>query len=83
MTVRIKSAKPSLAGRIRRPKMSGGNAAFGGGGGVHAFRDPTTMVAPDQAFSAAMAKPAGGGAAIQAAPGGAPSGPMSLPMPQG
>ena len=54
---RMAAATPKVAGaRIRRSSM-----AFGGGGN-RAFRDPQTMVAPDQAFGAAMAQPQGGAA---------------------
>jgi len=72
--------------RIRPAKMpkalhgAGGRTAFGLGGN-RAFRDPATMTAPDQAFSAAMAKPQGG-AMPQAAPSpsGSAAGPMPLPQ---
>jgi len=57
----------------RLPK---GNAAFGGGGGEHAFRDPKTMAAPDQAFTAAMAQP-------QQGQGMGPTMPPLPPMPSG
>ena len=50
--------------KVRAPSVGGrSGVAFGGGGGTRAFRDPATMVAPDQAFSGAMAAPQGGAAA--------------------
>lgn len=57
-----KMAKPS-GGSHHAPRLSrgGGHAAFGSGGS-RAFNDPSTMVAPDQAFGAAMTMPQGGGA---------------------
>ena len=54
--------------------------AFGGGGGDRAFRDPATMVAPDQAFSGAMAAPQGGAAAPAALPAAMPG---AMPGPTG
>ena len=54
-----------LRGRTRAPSARLGHTAFGSGGN-RAFNDPATMVAPDQAFGAAMAQPQGG--AMPAAP---------------
>jgi hypothetical protein len=64
--MKIKMAKmPKIGGgpKGRRPPLRGGGHAAFGGGGSRAFSDPSTMTAPDQAFSAAMAMPQGGGAA--------------------
>lgn len=59
----------------------GGGAAFGGGG-HRAFRDPTTMVAPDQAFSAAMSKTPGAIMPPAPAPQGGAGGPAMPAIPQ-
>ena len=64
---------------LKRPSI-GGHVAFGGGGGDRAFRDPATMVAPDQAFSGAMAAPQGGEAAPAALPAAMPG---AMPGPTG
>lgn len=56
-----KLASPSGGHRTPKLAMHKGHAAFGAGGS-RAFNDPATMVAPDQAFGAAMAAPQGGGA---------------------
>jgi hypothetical protein len=47
--------------RIKPKRPFGLHAAFAAGGN-RAFSDPKTMVAPDQAFSGAMAQPQGGAA---------------------
>lgn len=69
--MKLKMLKIRKAGG-RLPK--GGNAAFGAGG-ERAFRDPATMAAPDQAFTAAMAQP-------QQGEGTGPTMPPLPPMPQ-
>ena len=61
---RAKMSKSS-GPHVGRPTMGGAHASGGshiafGAGGNRAFRDPTTMAAPDQAFSAAMAQPQSG-----------------------
>ena len=56
----------------RRP--FGLRAAFSTGGN-QAFSDPKTMVAPDQAFSAAMAQPQGGASAAPNLPSMPPESP--------
>lgn len=59
--------------RIKPKRPFGLHAAFAAG--KQAFNDPKSLVAPDQAFSAAMAQP-------QGEPTGAPMTPP-VPMPQG
>jgi hypothetical protein len=61
-----KMGKPSGARAPRLPR-GGAHAAFGSGGS-RAFNDPSTMTAPDQAFSAAMAMPQGGAGAAPEMP---------------
>ena len=56
-----------------KPKRPFGLHAAFSNGGKQAFNDPKTMVAPDQAFSGAMAQP-------QGEPSGAPMTPP-IPMP--
>jgi hypothetical protein len=65
----------------RAPRVGGGTAF--GVGGNRAFRDPQTMTAPDQAFSAAMAKPQGGALPPAPSPVGPVAGPTPLPPTQG
>ena len=67
--------KKGLSIKPKRP--FGLHAAFSNGG-KQAFNDPTTMVAPDQAFGAAMASPQGA-----AGPSSAPTLPTSLPTTTG
>jgi hypothetical protein len=57
-----------------KPKRPFGLHAAFNNSGAQAFNDPKTMVAPDQAFSAAMAQP-------QASP--APAAPNLPPLPPG
>ena len=58
--------KPKMKISPVRPVKSA-HAAFGGGGN-RAFRDPDTMVAPDQAFTSAMAKPQAGASVMPMPP---------------
>ena len=64
----MKMHMPRLPSTGRRKVHSAGSTAFGVGGD-RAFRDPERMVAPDQAFSAAMAK----GPSAPAAPAAPPA----------
>jgi hypothetical protein len=62
--MKMPSIKKGL--RIKPKRPFGLHAAFGSG--AQAFNDPKSMVAPDQAFSAAMAQPQGLGAEPPSAP---------------
>jgi hypothetical protein len=60
----MKPKMPSMPKMKKGPSVKprrpfGLRAAFGSG--AQAFNDPKSMVAPDQAFSAAMAQPQSGG----------------------
>ena len=56
MKLAMPKSKKGLSVKPKRP--FGLHAAFAAGG-KQAFNDPKTMVAPDQAFSGAMAQPQG------------------------
>ena len=71
-----------LAKMPKVPRGGSRGTAFGSGGN-RAFSDPATMTAPDQAFSAAMAKPQGGAMPSAPSSGGPIAGPMPMPLPQG
>jgi hypothetical protein len=67
---KLSRGKKGLSVKPKRPFNV--HAAFGTGP-KQAFNDQKSMVAPDQAFSAAMAQPQGAGA-------GAPAAPMAPPV---
>jgi|HubBroStandDraft_3_1064219.scaffolds.fasta_scaffold69745_2 hypothetical protein len=62
----MKIPKPKKPLSIKPKRPFGLHAAFGNG--AQAFHDPKAMVAPDQAFGAAMAMPQSGNSPAPAMP---------------